>query len=274
MQGRMCDSPLWPATLYQPPPLFGLCCLFFWVGWYGCYERLILTQIGQHWSLLKPQRLIRTQKEAFCVCKKQQWMWQSVSIQQAGIAGLAGMRFPLAKETLFLYLKRWHAERMKTLNKHSWPNRGIAWVYRLVLPTGWRGLFHNVLSLSPYLELRERFPYLTHSCKSQLNSSNSGNDLQTRLLSILAQRSCQGWGRLIETTPYHLLELQERLPWSRHTRTHTYTNSLKWWGVCGFWRGGASHGGIFKPHKSAYLWLAQRNETTHILLSLVLLFII
>lgn len=51
---------------------------------------------------------------------------------------------------------------------------GTAQVYRLFLPTGWRGLFHNVLSLSPYLELRERFPYLTHSCKSQMNSSNSG----------------------------------------------------------------------------------------------------
>lgn len=37
--------------------------------------------------------------------------------------------------------------------------------------------FHNVLSLSPYLELRERFPYLTHSSKSQLNSSNSESDL-------------------------------------------------------------------------------------------------
>lgn len=73
---------------------------------------------------------------------------------------------------------------------------GTARVYRLFLPTGWRGLFHNVLLLSPYLELRERFPYLTHSCKSQLNSSNSEKELQTRLLSIWTQGSSQSWSRL------------------------------------------------------------------------------
>lgn len=71
-----------------------------------------------------------------------------------------------------------------------------------------------MLSLSPYLELRERFPYLTHSCKSQLNSSNSENELQTRLLSIWAQGSCQGWGRLRDHPsaqiywPHHLRGLQ------------------------------------------------------------------
>lgn len=123
---------------------------------------------------------------------------------------------------------------MKTLNKQCWPNGGIAWVYRLVLPTGRRGLLHNVLSLSPYLELRERFPYLTHSCKSQLNSSNSENELQTRLLSIWARGSCQGWGRLRDHPsaqiywPHHLLGLQERLPCSCHTRTRT--SHLYSWG--------------------------------------------
>lgn len=85
---------------------------------------------------------------------------------------------------------------MKTLKEQFRPNGGIAWVYRLVLPTGQKGRFYNVLSLSPYLELRERFPYLTYSCKSQLNSSNSENELQTRLLSIWAHGSCQDWDML------------------------------------------------------------------------------
>lgn len=57
-------------------------------------------------------------------------------------------------------------------------------------------LLHNVLPLSLYLELRERFPYLTHSCKSQLNSSNSEKELQTRLFPISAQGSCQDRGSL------------------------------------------------------------------------------
>lgn len=73
---------------------------------------------------------------------------------------------------------------------------GAARLYRWFLPTGWRGLFHHVLLLSPYLELRERFPYLTHSCKSQLNSSNPEKELQTRLLSIWTRGSSQGWSRL------------------------------------------------------------------------------
>lgn len=87
-------------------------------------------------------------------------------------------------------------------------------------------LFHNVLLLSPYLELRERFPYLTHSCKSQLNSSNSENELQTCLFSIWTQGSCQGWGSLRDHPsveiywPHHLLRLQERLPCSHHYNTH------------------------------------------------------
>lgn len=75
-------------------------------------------------------------------------------------------------------------------------HRGRARVYRLFLPTGWRGLFHNVLLLSQYLELRERLPYLTHSCKSELNSSNSEKELQTRLLSIWTWGSSQGWSRV------------------------------------------------------------------------------
>lgn len=80
----------------------------------------------------------------------------------------------------------------KTLSE---PLRQNQRVYRLVLPR--RGaLLHNVLPLSLYLELRERFPYLTHSCKSQLNSSNSEKKLQTRLFPICAQGSCQDRGSL------------------------------------------------------------------------------
>ena len=153
---------------------------------------------------------------------------------------------------------------MKTLNKQFCPNGGIACVYRLVLPTGWRGLFHNVLSLSPYLELRERFPYLTHSCKSQLNSSNSENELQRRLLSIWAQGSCQGWGGLADHPsvqiygPHRLLGLREHLPRSCHT-PHTYAAGGGW---CKGWcvwlqEWGRSHGGVLKPHKNTHRWQAR-----------------
>lgn len=135
--------------------------------------------------------------------------------------------FHYQKRTMFPYLRRCQTEKMKTLKEQFRPNGGIAWVYRLVLPAGQRGLFYIVLSLSPYLELRERFPYLTHSCKSQLNSSNSENELQTRLLSIWAHGSCQDWGRLGDHPsvqiywPHRLLVLLQRLPCCHHTRTHT-----------------------------------------------------
>lgn len=114
-------------------------------------------------------------------------------IEEPGLPVLLPCFFHYQKRTLFPYLRRCQTEKMKTLKKQHRPNGGIAWVYRSVLPTGQRGLFYNVLSLSPYLKLRERFPYLTHSCKSQLNSSNSENELQTRLLSIWAHGSCQDW---------------------------------------------------------------------------------
>lgn len=161
-------------------------------------------------------------------------------------------------------LWRWHAERMKTLNKQSRPNGGIAWVYRLVLPTGRRGLFHNVLSLSPYLELRERFPYLTHSCKSQLNSSNSKNELQTRLLSIWAQGSCQGWGTLrdhpsaqIYWPHHHLLGPRAAgTPVTLGHTPHTYTAGEEGRGKC---RkvcvvGGRWGGGYLDPTKADWIY--------------------
>lgn len=146
----------------------------------------------------------------------------------AWIACLFWHAFSISQRISFLYLMRWHAERMKTLNKQCWPNGGIAWVYRLVLPTGRRGLFHNVLSLSPYLELRERFPYLTHSCKSQLNSSNSENELQTRLLSIWAQRSCQGWGRLRDHPLAQIYWPRHHAPVTLGHTPHTYTAGVGW----------------------------------------------
>lgn len=161
---------------------------------------------------------------------------------------------------------------MKTLNKQSWPNGGIAWVYRLVLPTGWRGLFHNVLSLSPYLELRERFPYLTHSCKSQLNSSNSENELQTRLLSIWAQGSCQGWGRLRDHPSAQITGLitpQDcRKAWPApligHT-PHTYAAGVAWVGGWCVWLGrGASYSGISESTMIHFDGMHKEKETIHI----------
>lgn len=149
------------------------------------------------------------------------------------------MPFPLAKKRTLLFtvpLREWHAEKMKMLNKWLSPNGGIAWVYRLVLPTGRRGPFHNVLLLSRYLALRERFPYLTHSCKSELNSSNSENELQTCLLSIWTRGSCQGWGRLrdhpsdlLASSPLKTAAAPQHTPCARNScfskvcRTQSYT---------------------------------------------------
>lgn len=97
--------------------------------------------------------------------------------------------------------------------------------FQLVRPKRDRaGPLHNVLLLKAYLELRERFPYLTHSCKSQLNSSNSKNELKTRLFSISVRTSCQDWDwfrdhPLVErdftgqiTSEYFRIGL----PWSRY----------------------------------------------------------
>lgn len=145
-----------------------------------------------------------------------------------------GMPFPLAKKRTLLFtvpLREWHAEKMKMLNKWLSPNGGIAWVYRLVLPTGRRGPFHNVLLLSRYLALRERFPYLTHSCKSELNSSNSENELQTCLLSIWTRGSCQGWGGLGDH-PSDLLASSPLKTAAAPQHTPCALHSQRWgWGV-------------------------------------------
>lgn len=105
---------------------------------------------------------------------------------------------------------------------------GIAGVYRLFLPTGQRGLFHNVLLLSPYLELRERFPYLTHSCKLQLNSSNSENELRTRLLSIWFQGSSQGWSSLRDLLSLLIVSKDLSKPCSPLTHTFSLQDSWAW----------------------------------------------